>query len=86
MMAKIALAAFSHETNTFSPYPTTYADYCRRGGFSGLLKGEEILAFKETKANFGTAGFMVAAESWVTSCSPGMGMGPACQHGHRQCF
>jgi microcystin degradation protein MlrC len=63
-MAKIALAGFLHETNTFSPYLTTYEDFTRVGGtFPGLLKGDQILQMKEAKANMGSAGFMNHAES-----------------------
>lgn len=63
-MARIALAGFLHETNTFSPYLTTYDDFTRVGGtFPGLLRGQEILQLKNNKANMGSAGFMVQAEA-----------------------
>ncbi len=64
-MARIALAGFLHETNTFSPYPTTYDDFTQVGGtFPGLLVGEQIHAFGKAKSNIGTAGFLVKAGSF----------------------
>lgn len=62
-MARIALAGFLHETNTFSPYLTTYDDFTRVGGtFPGLIRGEQIFQMKAARANMGAAGFMVQAE------------------------
>ena len=63
-MARIALAGFLHETNTFSPYETTFEDFSKVGGtFPGLLRGEQINIFKQNKSNIGAAGFTITAET-----------------------
>ena len=41
-MARVAIAGFQHETNTFSPTPATYDDFLRAGGWPGLSRGERI--------------------------------------------
>jgi microcystin degradation protein MlrC len=47
-MARIALAGFSHETNTFSPIPTTYENFARREGpLTGILETDELLELLE---------------------------------------
>jgi microcystin degradation protein MlrC len=40
---RLLLATLSHETNTFSPVPTTLERFCRAG--TTLLRGEEAIAF-----------------------------------------
>lgn len=39
---KIAVAGFQHETNRFSPYPTTLFDFEREDGWPGLTSGDAI--------------------------------------------
>lgn len=39
---RIAVAGFQHETNTFAPIPTTYANFRDSGAWPGLMTGEEI--------------------------------------------
>lgn len=41
-MARIAIAGFQHETNTFAPAPATYDDFLRAGGWPGLTRGRAI--------------------------------------------
>lgn len=61
-MKKIAVAGFHHETNIFSPIPTTYADFTRGGiNAPGLLMGDEIRYFEQHEMNNATSGFMRAA-------------------------
>lgn len=62
-MSKIAFAGFSHETNTFSPLPTTYEIFVEKGGAGrGLLEREEILEMKGKRYNNGFSGFFSVAE------------------------
>jgi microcystin degradation protein MlrC len=54
---RIAALGISHETNTFSPVPTTYDRFAE----SGILRGDEIAArYRDSHATF--AGFFDAAE------------------------
>ncbi len=39
---RIAVAGFQHETNRFSPIPTTLADFVRQDGWPGLAQGAQI--------------------------------------------
>ncbi len=39
---RIAVAGFQHETNRFSPIPTTLDDFVRQDGWPGLTRGTEI--------------------------------------------
>lgn len=57
-MARIALAGFIHETNTFAPMPTTFSDF---GGRKGILRGDALLAFRGRRINVCSAGFLDAA-------------------------
>lgn len=58
---KIVVGGFIHETNTFSPTPTTYDDFALAGEFPPLLVGADILkALRGT--NDALAGFAAAAE------------------------
>lgn len=43
-MMRIAVAGLVHETNTFAPSPTTYADFDMHGSSPPILRGEAILA------------------------------------------
>ena len=42
-MARIAVAGFLHETNTFAPIKTTWDDFLRAEDFPGLTEGAAIL-------------------------------------------
>ena len=45
-MKRIAMAGFIHETNTFSPIPTTYESFATRSGpLTGIVETEENAAF-----------------------------------------
>lgn len=55
---RIALAGFSHETNTFAPWPTELADYVA----NGLYRGAELSALAGTNTVIGGAMDAVAAD------------------------
>ncbi len=57
---RIAIAGFQHETNTFAPLVTTYADFVKADAWPGLTRGAEIF---ETFAglNIPIGGFVDAA-------------------------
>lgn len=59
---RIAIAGFSHETNTFADGLTTLADFERSGGFPGLMTGEEMLRILRG-TSVCTGGFIAAAEA-----------------------
>ncbi len=62
-MKKIGLAGFIHETNTFSNTPTTLENFIKQSGFyPEMLKGEEILQFKQERMNIASSGFLHDAE------------------------
>lgn len=59
---KIAAAGFQHETNRFSPIPTTYGDFVREDGWPGLTEGSAIWdVFLE--ANIPIGGFLKFAQN-----------------------
>ena len=43
-MARIAVAGFQHETNTFAPAKATYQAFVEGGGWPPLLRGNELPA------------------------------------------
>lgn len=56
-MARIAIAGFMHETNSFVPDPTDYEDFAHPADRPGMPRGDEMLVeFEEKGAS--TAGFM----------------------------
>ncbi len=64
-MMRIAIAGFLHETNTFSPIPTTYEDFAAPGGpYAGYLRGQEILQLKGKNFNHCVCGFMNTIEKF----------------------
>jgi len=56
-MARIAIAGFLHETNTFAPHPATWDDFLRTESFPGLTTGADILEVFPT-INVGIGGFL----------------------------
>lgn len=63
-MARIALAGFLHETNTFAPLPTRLEDFTHGGGaYACLLTSDEILRYRGQRINRGAAGFIQRAEA-----------------------
>ncbi|MBX5177273.1 M81 family metallopeptidase [Rhizobium lentis] len=54
---KIAIGGFIHETNTFSPIPTTMADFMNDGECPGILRGEEVI-HRLNGGNESVAGFL----------------------------
>ena len=70
-MARIAVAGFQHETNTFSPIPTTFEDFASGGiNTPGILKGSDILYFQSREMNNATSGFLRKAASLGLECVP----------------
>ena len=66
---KIAAAGFQHETNRFSPIPTTYADFVREDGWPGLTEGAAIWdVFLE--ANIPIGGFLKFARAKQIEAMP----------------
>jgi microcystin degradation protein MlrC len=58
-MKRIAIAGFSHETNTFSPLPTTYEDFATRTGpFTGIVRWDEVKGMRGKRANDASLGFI----------------------------
>ncbi|MGC9319856.1 MAG: M81 family metallopeptidase, partial [Armatimonadota bacterium] len=60
-MTRIALAGFSHETNTFAEGLTTFDDFIRGRGFPGLMTGEDLVQHLRGTATC-TGAFLDAAE------------------------
>ncbi|WP_417515123.1 M81 family metallopeptidase [Minwuia sp.] len=60
-MARIAIAGFMHETNTFAPVLTTYEHFARSEGWPGLTAGEAMLTVFPP-INIGTGGFITEAQ------------------------
>ena len=70
-MKKIGLAGFIHETNTFSNTPTPLENFLNQSGFyPEMLKGEEILQFKQGRVNIASSGFLQEADSLGMSVVP----------------
>src|SRR6476620_1753743 len=44
MSQRIGIGGFLHESHSFAPRPTTYADFLHPGGLPPLTIGEEMLA------------------------------------------
>jgi microcystin degradation protein MlrC len=57
---RIAVGGLMHETNTFVPRPTAYADFVVHQQYPGLCKGEEMLRLVAGR-NMGITGFCDAA-------------------------
>ncbi|MEM9059516.1 MAG: M81 family metallopeptidase [Pseudomonadota bacterium] len=61
MRPRIAIAGFQHETNTFAPVATGFADFEDGGGWPGLTRGADVLTtFRGL--NIPLSGFLSAAE------------------------
>jgi microcystin degradation protein MlrC len=56
-MARIAVATFQHETNTFAPSPATMADFLAGGGWPGYCTGEAVFE-RVAGTNIPIAGFV----------------------------
>ncbi len=59
-MARIAVAGFQHETNTFSPTPAAYDDFVQESGWPGLSRGKTLFE-AVAGVNIPIAGFIEAA-------------------------
>jgi microcystin degradation protein MlrC len=61
-MTRIAIGGFLHESHSFAPHPTTFADFLRPGGFPPLCEGDAMLtALRGTSVP--SAGALTVAES-----------------------
>jgi microcystin degradation protein MlrC len=60
-LARIAVAGFQHETNTFSPTAATYDDFVQESGWPGLSRGDRIYD-AVAGINIPIAGFIEAAK------------------------
>ena len=60
---RIAIAGFQHETNTFAPIPTTFADFESPGAWPGLTVGDDVLNVF-AGLNIPIGGFLSAAQDW----------------------
>jgi microcystin degradation protein MlrC len=70
-MPRIAVAGFQHETNTFSPIPTTFEDFTNGGiNTPSILKGSDILYFQSREMNNATSGFLRKATDLGMDCVP----------------
>ena len=56
-MARIAVATFQHETNTFAPSPATMRDFEAGGGWPGYCVGDRVLE-RVSGTNIPIAGFV----------------------------
>ena len=62
MTLRIAIGGFLHESHSFAPRPTTYADFVQPGGFPGLCRGSAMLPAVRGCAN-AVAGAIAVAEA-----------------------
>ena len=70
-MAKIGLAGFIHETNTFSNTPTPLENFLNQSGFyPELLRGEQILQLGKGKLNIAASGFLADAAAYDLTVCP----------------
>ncbi|MFO7945622.1 MAG: M81 family metallopeptidase [Armatimonadota bacterium] len=60
-MTRIAVAGFSHETNTFAEGLTTFDDFLRGRGFPGLMSGDELVENLKGRSTC-TGAFLDAAD------------------------
>ena len=68
-MPRVAVAGFSHETNTFAEGLTTFDDFVRGRGFPGLMRGEELVRVLTGKSMC-TGAFIHAAEELGFELAP----------------
>ena len=69
MTRRVALGGFLHESHSFAPRPTTYADFVRPAGFPPLTEGDAMLdAVRGTSVP--AAGAMAMAEALGTTVVP----------------
>ncbi len=60
---KIAIAGFMHETNTFSPLPTTFENFEHPGAFPRLARGQAVID-KLAELNVATGGFISESDDF----------------------
>ena len=62
MSLRIAVGGFLHESHSFAPRPTTWAEFVQPGGFPGLCQGEALLGAVRG-SSVPIAGAIAAAEA-----------------------
>ena len=68
-MTRIAIGGFLHESHSFAPNPTTYADFVRPAGFPPLTEGDAMLdAVRGTSVP--AAGALAVAEAEAATVVP----------------
>ncbi|MFW5868061.1 MAG: M81 family metallopeptidase, partial [Armatimonadota bacterium] len=68
-MPRIAVAGFSHETNTFAEGLTTFDDFVKGRGFPGLMTGDEVVETLSGK-QMPTGAFIAASEELGYEIAP----------------
>ena len=63
---RIAIGGFLHESHSFAPRPTTFADFLHPGGFPGLVHGPALLPTLRGNANAIGGAIAVAEEARAT--------------------
>ncbi|MEM6741001.1 MAG: M81 family metallopeptidase [Pseudomonadota bacterium] len=66
---RIAIAGFQHETNSFAPFLTDFADFEMADSWPGLLRGDAVIA-KTRGLNLPIAGFAEAAATGGATLIP----------------
>lgn len=66
MAYRIAIGGFLHESHSFAPRRTTFADFQRPGGFPGLIYGPPLLPTLRGNANAIGGAIAVAEEAGAT--------------------
>ena len=70
-MARIAVAGFLHETNTFSPLLTTLNDFSSAGGpYAAFLSGDKMLEYRGKTINRAFCGFINTIETLGHQIAP----------------
>ncbi len=72
---RIAVGGISHETNTFNPHKTTYADFEEGIGAAGILRGMEIIRDAEL-GNSVMSGVVAGAKQYNLDLIPTISAGP----------
>lgn len=89
MMARVAVGGFQHETNTFTPEPTTFDTFVAADGWPGLTEGDAL--FDALRGyNIGISGLLegAVAEGWevvpLAWCGAGAG-GTVTEDAYERC-
>ncbi len=76
-LTRIAIAGFLHETNTFSPIPTTLNDFNNHSGpYAGYLDKEQLLGYRLKRSTAQSAASLTRPHSSVLRLCPSFGQQP----------